>query len=85
MEEPIPVVAAAVSTVTTPTEDWVHSLTYEWFSQFTPEQVVYLLPSQLATIPNHGSFYVWSAASRAALTVDQVRALPVDRLSTGLL
>ncbi|TWU28101.1 G8 domain-containing protein [Bythopirellula polymerisocia] len=85
VDEPTPAIAAVVSTITTPIEDWVHSLTFERFAQLTPEQVIYLLPEQLATIPNHGSFYVWSAESRAALTINQVRALPVDRLSTGLL
>src|SRR5688500_5386678 len=63
--EPAPSLQPAPTLLTT--AEWVHSLTYSSFHLLTPPQIVYLLPSQVATIPNWVYFTGTSAESRAVL------------------
>jgi hypothetical protein len=78
-----PVVQTAPTLLTT--EEWVHSLNYTQFHLLTPEQIVYLLPSQVATIPNASYFGSISAASRAVLNQMQIQALNVANCRIHLL
>lgn len=64
-------IAPAVLTV----EQWVHSLTFQSFGLLTPQQVVYLTPSQVASIPDASWFGRMSDAARAALNPAQVQSL----------
>src|SRR5688500_581298 len=78
-----PVVQSAPTLLTT--EEWVHTLTYQSFNLVTPDQIIYLLPSQVATIPNAGWFGGISAASRAVLNQSQIQALNVGTCRIHLL
>jgi hypothetical protein len=66
-------------------EDWVHTLQFWQFSQLTVDQIVYLTPQQVATIPSSDAFSTIAAPVRAALTPPQVQALNVGNISISLL
>ncbi len=63
----------------------LQTLDYLQFKYLGPTQVPALLPAQIATIPNPGTFTQWSVASRAALTQPQVRALRAGPVRIELL
>jgi DNA polymerase III psi subunit len=63
----------------------VRTLALHQFPYLWPSQIPLLSFNQIAAIPNTGSFITWSAAARAALTFDQVRALNVATIRLELL
>jgi hypothetical protein len=60
-----------------PPGEWVTRLTLGEFGRLTPEEVVFLTPAQIRTIPNYYWFSQMSAAARAALLPVQVQAINV--------
>ncbi len=65
--------------------DWIRSLRYPQFPSLSPEQIKYLTPAQIATIPNDWWLARIPTDSRHALTARQIQALRVDRTGIGLL
>lgn len=62
--------------------DQIQSLEYRQFEFLNAGQIVLLTAEQLGTLPNQWWFARIPEAVRAAITGDQIRALPVDK--TGL-
>lgn len=59
--------------------EWVQDLRHQDFPTLSPEEIVFLTPEQLATIPDRESLFKIPTASRAALTGEQVRGLNLAR------
>lgn len=55
--------------------EWVTALSHSDFPMLSPQEITFLTPEQLASIPSRDSFLQIPAASRAALTGMQVRGL----------
>ena len=66
-------------------EDWVHSLDYYQFNLLTADQVQYLTPQQVASIPQTSYLGAMAPAARAALSQSQVQSLNVARVDVNLL
>jgi hypothetical protein len=66
-------------------EDWVHSLAYYQFNLLTADQVQYLTPQQVASIPQTSYLGAMAPAARAALNQTQVQSLDVARVDVSLL
>ncbi|MCG3126901.1 MAG: hypothetical protein CHACPFDD_01756 [Phycisphaerae bacterium] len=64
-------------------ESFVHGLNYTQFRDLSADQVDYLTPQQVATIPNSDWFATMSADARASLDEAQVQALNTASVSIG--
>ena len=58
---------------------YITQLQHEQFSELSPEEILFLTPQQIATIPSSYSFRQIPAASRAALTPEQLSGLDTSK------
>lgn len=60
--------------------EWIKSLSFPAFASLSPEEIQYLTPQQIASIPSRSEFLKIPSASRAALMPEQIQALVVAPL-----